>query len=238
MLGNSIKRVAVGVAALGGAAALAAGTATAATSPAHVVAPTYATATHSTTAAAAATAKADGLTIRRVAVPASDVPAQVKASLARTDSAADATVYLYEFVNYADDLCLDANDAGSTAGTNGDKVQLWTCNGTDNQYWYGYDITAGYVALENYEYTNECLNAVDTGGLADGRHVQLWACSVGGTNMLWKWVNSYGYIYVEDDTPDYVLDATSQDLGNGDQIQIWSPLDGSNQQWAVGASVL
>jgi hypothetical protein len=238
MLGDSIKRVAVGIAALGGAAALAAGTATAAASPARVAAPTSATTARSaaTTQSTTAAAKADGLAIRRVAVPASAVPAQVKASLSRADAAADTTVYLYMFVNDADGLCLDANNAGSTAGTNGDKVQLWTCNGTDNQVWYGYDITEGYVDLVNDEYQNECLNAVDTGGLADGRHVQLWACSVDTSNMFWY--QSGAYIFLDDDAPDYVLDATSQDLGNGDQIQIWGFLGGTNQQWEANPTVL
>lgn len=41
---------------------------------------------------------------------------------------------VYKFVNqYGRDTCLD-NEEGS--GNNGNKIQIWTCNGRDTQLWY------------------------------------------------------------------------------------------------------
>src|SRR5215469_10956617 len=71
--------------------------------------------------------------------------------------------------------CLDANSAGPTAGKNGDKVQLWHCNGRRNQLWHiGHYVGSNYATLFNEAYPSECLNADDAGGLQSGRHVQLW----------------------------------------------------------------
>jgi hypothetical protein len=46
-----------------------------------------------------------------------------------------ATNYIAELVNLQYGKCVDANDAGSTAGTNGDKVQIWAYLGGSNQFW-------------------------------------------------------------------------------------------------------
>lgn len=194
--------------------------------PAVASASASSTPTHNTAAAKAASV--GGLTVHRVAVAASAVPAQVKASLAAAAVPASSTVYEYEFANGANTgLCLDANDAGSTAGANGDKVQLWSCKGTANQFWYGVDISSNYTTLVNAEYQSKCLNAADNGGLADGRHVQLYDCSVGTSNEFWY--EPGDYIWLQDS--DFVLDATSQAIGSGDQIQIYTYNGGAQQEW-------
>jgi hypothetical protein len=98
---------------------------------------------------------------------------------------------------------------------------------------------AGSYALINAEYTSKCLNAADSPSLGDGSHVQLWSCGVGGSNMYWDlsgWGNCLSKtdacpIYLESDNYKWVLDATAQDIGNGDQIQIWTPDSGENQDW-------
>jgi hypothetical protein len=147
----------------------------------------------------------------------------------------------FEVVN-GDGYCLDANDVGSTAGTNGDKVQLWTCSHANNQYWYlGSEDADGSYTVVNDEYTSKCLNANDTGGLADGRHVQLWSCSVDTLNEYWDaatWESCTGYpgadacpLFLDVNAYEFLLDATAQDIGNGDQIQIWTSDGGDNQLW-------
>jgi Ricin-type beta-trefoil lectin domain len=127
--------------------------------------------------------------------------------------------------------CLDGNDTGSTAGQDGDKVQLWDCKNTNNQYWIPADHEAdgdAYTVLVNGDYQSMCLNAVDNGGLADGRKVQPWNCDVDTANGFWDfgdwYVGNTPYLILDNSPTTFVLDATSQDLGEGDQIQIYTEM--------------
>lgn len=74
--------------------------------------------------------------------------------------------------------CLDA-DLG-TIGPNGTKVQLWGCNGWDNQSW-SYEVSTHTIhSKEN----GRCLDA-DLGTInANGTKVQLWDCN-GWANQKW-----------------------------------------------------
>lgn len=150
-----------------------------------------------------------------------------------------ATITLENYYNSA--LCLDANDSGSTAGQNGDKVQLWTCSGKANQSWTLYkqgSAALGDFTLYNDKYPSKCLNADDSGGLANGRKVQLWTC--GTTSNFYWYVGSWSIclesdatcvLYLNADNYQFVLDARSQSIGNGDQVQIWNPTNQENQFW-------
>jgi Ricin-type beta-trefoil lectin domain len=215
---------------------LAAATALAATG---FLAANPASATTAAPAASAATATPHtGLSFRSVQISAASLSPQLKSQLTRSGARPDVSYTAYEVVNDADGKCLDANTSGSTAGQNGDKIQLWTCNRTANQFW----IPAGWEAngdaftdMVNDQYQSMCLNAADNGGLANGRKVQLYNCDVNTTNEFWDFADMYvgntGYLILDSSTS-FVLDATSQTLGNGDQIQIWAPLGGSNQYWS------
>jgi hypothetical protein len=84
-------------------------------------------------------------------------------------------------------ICLNANDSGSTAGKNGDKVQAYSCNNSKNDLWYRGSCHGVNCEWVNDEYTHMCLNANDTGGLKNGSHVQLWSCGTGSPyNGLWQ----------------------------------------------------
>lgn len=51
---------------------------------------------------------------------------------------------------YGNHLCLDAeNDSGSNPSQNGDKVQMWTCSGGENQQWEVYATSNGGYAFQN-----------------------------------------------------------------------------------------
>jgi hypothetical protein len=127
--------------------------------------------------------------------------------------------------------CLDANDAGSSAGKNGDKVQLWACTGNFNQMWYAVDeVSGGYWQLENDEFPSECLNANDTGGLGNGSRAQLWSCTVYTGNEYWDYTHwssctvggtTYCELAVEAGN-NLCLNANSSDVSNGDYVQVWS----------------
>jgi hypothetical protein len=177
------------------------------------------------------------LHLRIVKIPVASLSSAARARL--TAEGVSPAGFAFEIVSIYG-YCLDANDSGPTAGEDGDKIQLWTCNDTDNQFWYAGTPRdgAGSYALINAEYTSKCLNA-DDNGLGDGSHVQLWSCGVGGANMYWDltgWGNCLKKsdscpIYLQSDNYKWVLDATAQDIGKGDQIQIWTPTSGDNQDW-------
>jgi Ricin-type beta-trefoil lectin domain len=136
--------------------------------------------------------------------------------------------------------------AGSTAGRNGDKVQLWTCTGNNNQSWIPIDwetplppgvMHSAATRMVNAKYQSECLNADDSHGLANGSKVQLWSCIVRSLNGQWLFPYWYGKGSGSRSNfrlaiiADFVLDAKSQSLGNGDKIQIWHPGGGTYQDW-------
>ena len=98
------------------------------------------------------------------------------AGLARDQAASSAGPYYIK--NNAHGLCLDAVASGD--GSDGDKVQLWKCNGGLNQEWHGvtgtYEITNGAAGLY--------LDAVRSGDGSNGDQVQLWG-STGQANQEW-----------------------------------------------------
>jgi hypothetical protein len=82
--------------------------------------------------------------------------------------------------DYGSRLCLDAeNDANGNPFQNGDKVQLWTCTGSDQQEW---SVRTGHsygFALVNY-FAYKCLDAETDSAHnpnQNGDKVQLWDCT-------------------------------------------------------------
>lgn len=192
----------------------------------------------STPSARASALARDTLHLRFVKAPATRVPPALKAHQVPIGESPDQTSF-FQIVNYYN-YCLDANDAGSTAGMNGDKVQLWTCTGKNNQYWeYGGESASGNFTLINHQYPSKCLNADDAGGLKDGQKVQLWDCGVDTSNEYWDvadWATCVdsGFdctLPLEADNYKWVLDAEAQHIGDGDKVQIWTPNGLLNQYW-------
>jgi hypothetical protein len=190
-------------------------------------------------AAAASAAPSAGLQLRLVGF--SPLPAALRGRLGSGRMTADAAgIAEVELINEDGNYCLDANDSGSTAGKNGDKVQLWKCTGNANQFWSpGAQDSAGFETLFNDEYQSECLNANDLPSLGDGSKVQLWGCG-GEANDMWDVTNwadcveglgGYCSLCLQSDGCVYNLDAQSQHIGEGDQVQIFTLNGGKNQLW-------
>ncbi|MFE0461780.1 GH92 family glycosyl hydrolase [Kitasatospora sp. NPDC058965] len=115
--------------------------------------------------------------------------------------------------------CLDDN-GGSAA--DGNRIQLWDCNGTPAQQWtVSPDGTLRVLG--------KCLD-VNQGGTAAGSLVQLYGCN--GTGAQQWWPKSDGTLV---NTPSgRCLDVPYGDTGDGaHQLQIWDCNGGTNQQWAV-----
>jgi hypothetical protein len=123
--------------------------------------------------------------------------------------------------------CLD-DRANSSA--NGNKVEIWTCNGGAAQNWAfvpdGYPGSPGTVRINS-----KCLD-ITAKGTANGSKVQLWPCN-SGANQQWR-LAGFGELY--NPVSGRCLDDTAKSRTNGTQVQIWACNGGSNQSWTLTAS--
>ncbi|MER8183398.1 RICIN domain-containing protein [Kitasatospora sp. NPDC094015] len=82
------------------------------------------------------------------------------------------------------DQCLDVPRGDAT---DGNDVELWTCNGGANQKWIpGWD-----GSMVNFA-TNKCLDVVGSNGPPqNGTRVEIWTCN-GGANQKWQFTTTSG----------------------------------------------
>ncbi len=118
-------------------------------------------------------------------------------------------------------LCLDVAGDSNTDGT---KVEIYTCNGTDGQQW-----TAepdGTVRADG-----KCLD-VTGGGTANGTLVDLYTCNSTGAQV---WQPQAGGALVNPQSGK-CLDDTGLSTTPGTQVQIWSCSGAANQSWVSPAA--
>ncbi|WP_026075215.1 beta-1,3-glucanase family protein [Cellulomonas massiliensis] len=115
-------------------------------------------------------------------------------------------------------LCLD-NNAASTA--NGNKVQIWDCNGSVAQKWT-------YVeAGSTLRVQGKCLD-IPGGGTTNGLKLQLWDCNSTAAQV---WIRQNGGFY--NPQSGRCLDNPSNSTTRGTQVQLWD-CNGSNaQRWTL-----
>ncbi|MFC9330289.1 ricin-type beta-trefoil lectin domain protein [Kitasatospora sp. NPDC057015] len=113
--------------------------------------------------------------------------------------------------------CLDVN-TGSTA--NGTAVQIWSCNGTQAQWWNAY-------ADGTLRSTGKCLDAT-AGGTANGTGIEIWDCN-GGANQVWQAYNG-GY---RNPVSGRCLDDPASATTDGTQVVLWDCNGGANQRWTA-----
>ncbi|MEV0274384.1 non-reducing end alpha-L-arabinofuranosidase family hydrolase [Hamadaea sp. NPDC050747] len=118
-------------------------------------------------------------------------------------------------VGVASNRCIDVPNASQTNGT---RVQLYDCNGQNNQKWT-------YTASKQLTvYGNKCLDA-NGAATANGTAIIIWDCN-GQTNQQWN-INSNGTI-------SGVQSGRCLDVwgtANGQQIQLYDCHGQTNQQW-------
>jgi hypothetical protein len=74
------------------------------------------------------------------------------------------------------------------------------------------------------------------GGIIDGRNVQLWDC-YNARNEYWDFGDWYNYARqghastLRLDIAEFSLDADKYNLGDGDQINVWTMYGAHNQFW-------
>ena len=124
--------------------------------------------------------------------------------------------------------CLDG-DLG-TIGNNGAKVQLWACNGWDNQSWIfvpNPKFGPYFYTIEN-AHSGQCLDGdLNTIG-SNGTKVQLWACNSGANqSFAWNPGNTL-QAYLDGQC----LDGDLNTIGtNGTKVQLWDCNGWDNQSW-------
>jgi beta-glucosidase len=117
-------------------------------------------------------------------------------------------------------LCLDlANDSN----TDGSKVDIYTCNGTDGQQWT--EESNGTVQADG-----KCLD-VAAGGTANGALVDLYTCNGSGA-QVWQPQSNGELINPQSGK---CLDDTGESTTVGTQVQIWTCGGTANQSWVSPA---
>ncbi|MFC8452454.1 lectin [Kitasatospora sp. NPDC057223] len=114
--------------------------------------------------------------------------------------------------------CLDDN-TGST--TNGNKIQIWTCNNSVAQ-----QVTVGTDST--LRILGKCVEVTGNGGTAGGTLVELWDCN-GGNNQ--KWTYSSGTKALVNPQSGRCLDIPGASTTDGTQLEIWDCNGGNNQRW-------
>ncbi|HEY2279115.1 MAG TPA: ricin-type beta-trefoil lectin domain protein, partial [Streptosporangiaceae bacterium] len=117
--------------------------------------------------------------------------------------------------------CLD--DTGSSTA-NGNKIQIWTCNGGTAQNW----TVAQDGTLRVF---GKCLD-VTGGGTTSGTPVQLWSCIAGESNQRWQ-VGTDGELV--NPNSGLCLDDPASNTANGTKLDIATCAGGSNQHWTLPA---
>ncbi|MFE9746589.1 RICIN domain-containing protein [Saccharothrix saharensis] len=117
--------------------------------------------------------------------------------------------------------CLDADVSSPTH--NGTAVQIWDCDGWDNQKWTYYD---DYTIRSTHD--GRCLDADVSSPTHDGTRVQLWDCN-GWDNQKWTMYTN-GEIVSWHDGRCLDLDVSSP-THNGSRVQVWTCNGWANQAW-------
>ncbi|MFI1017344.1 RICIN domain-containing protein [Streptomyces sp. NPDC020965] len=124
--------------------------------------------------------------------------------------------------------CLDADINGG--GGNGNRVQVWTCNGLPQQRWF----SADNGMLMNGRFPGMCLDADVNGGGLNGTRLQLWQCS-GATQQLWGALPNdfslYNFRFLNNFTT--VVDRNSLWPGDGAGTHLWGKNFQPQQWWVI-----
>ncbi len=115
-------------------------------------------------------------------------------------------------------VCMDNNNGSPT---NGNKVQMWACDGN--------------AAAQNWTPESNATVQIDGGCLditganySNGTLVEWWPCN-GGANQAWQAENGQ----LVNPTSGKCLDDPASNTANGTQLILYACNGGNNQQWSV-----
>jgi serine protease len=122
-----------------------------------------------------------------------------------------------EYIN-ANGKCVDDSQSSNT---NGNKIQIYTCNGSNAQIW---SASEPGVQGEILRANGTCLDVTGDNNV-NGTKVQLWSC-LNDASQQWT-IEPDGTIR----HAGFCLDDPNDSTTNGTQLQIWSCLGNNNQKW-------
>ena len=114
--------------------------------------------------------------------------------------------------------CVDNNNG---SGANGNKVQMWTCD--------------GYAPAQNWTVNSSGTLTIDGGCMditganySNGTLIELWTCN-GGANQQWQASNGE----LVNPASGKCLDDPNSNTTNGTQLILWTCNGGANQHWTL-----
>jgi lysophospholipase L1-like esterase len=113
--------------------------------------------------------------------------------------------------------CLDVSGGSNADGT---VAQIWSCNGSNAQWWSAY--ADGTLRAEG-----KCLDATGA-ATANGTKIEIWDCN-GGGNQVWQAYNG-GY---RNPVSGRCLDDPGLSTTDGTQLVLWDCNGGANQKWTT-----
>lgn len=121
--------------------------------------------------------------------------------------------------------CLDL-PGGNTA--NGNKLQIWDCNGKNNQKWV---FAPGSYKVTYAANSGKCVD-VPGGDFSNGNQLQIWDCN-GQKGQVWGYDSNMGTIYLAQSNGDAskCMDLRGGSTNNGNGIELWDCNGKQNQQW-------
>ncbi|MFD0327557.1 ricin-type beta-trefoil lectin domain protein [Streptacidiphilus monticola] len=119
-------------------------------------------------------------------------------------------------------LCADDSQSGTA---NGNKIEVWTCNGTGAQSW-----TA--AADGSLRVLGKCMDAT-SGGTANGTLIQLYRCN-GTGSQVWQAGANGSLVNPQSGK---CLDDPNSSVTNGTQLQLFTCNGTSAQNWTGSATV-
>jgi hypothetical protein len=116
-------------------------------------------------------------------------------------------------------MCVDDTTSGTT---DGNKIQIYGCNGTKAQVWT-------MQADGTVRVLGKCLDNTN-GSSANGNLIQLWTCIPGDANQQWKPGSSNSLV---NPATGKCLDDPGSSTTNGTQLDLYTCSAGTNQQWRL-----
>jgi hypothetical protein len=112
--------------------------------------------------------------------------------------------------------CVDDWQSGTA---NGNKIDIYSCNGTAAQQWV-------LTASGQLQVFGKCLDDTAWGG--QGTKMELYTCT-GGANQRWTHLANGEYVLASNGL---CLNDPAYSTTNGTQLIIWSCVDSANERWS------
>jgi hypothetical protein len=186
------------------------------------------------------------LPLKTVPIPVASLQPALAETLGRSKGSNNGTIEGYVLRsawNTSTPICLGAENTGEMAGKNRDPVMVSRCSKiADSDIWIPVQWEANgdkFTQLVNYQYQSKCLNAINTGGLANGHSVRLWEC-YNSPSQFWDFgdwrhnmiagISPYP-LFLESGRLCLDADKYALSTGVGAPVGIWEYYTTSNQYW-------